>query len=242
MFVAGGIVSRNKGLYPKELIYGLSAGTDEVETTSKWRPRSAKTSRSQYDAESKTQFSGLGSAFCSAVVEIALLMQDIPNGVVIKALKGNVEQQQSQKMWQVRKLIDSIELQEAMYVCQYMTLCAKLNWYGENDERPDLLMGMMYATYRGLNYAVSENEEHLSDIVKIVKRELKGLDLDSKGKTDFDTLICLGAYLGIHKDNRENVISEMSSKFPPESEIRTIFSKDTIINAGGKPELTHLDV
>ncbi|KAI7831368.1 hypothetical protein BC939DRAFT_184315 [Gamsiella multidivaricata] len=127
MFVAGGIVSRNKGLYPKELIYGLSAGTDEVETTSKWRPRSAKTSRSQYDAESKTQFSGLGSAFCSAVVEIALLMQDIPNGVVIKALKGNVEQQQSQKMWQVRKLIDSIELQEAMYVCQYMTLCAKLN-------------------------------------------------------------------------------------------------------------------
>ncbi|KAF9586070.1 hypothetical protein BGW38_009985 [Lunasporangiospora selenospora] len=151
MFVAGGIVARNKGLYPALLICGLTktgvvkgvVGTegittivpntlliDEVETTSKWRPRPAKTSRSLYVKESVSQFSGLGQPYCAAVVEMALLLQDVPNDVVIKALNANVEQQSSQKMWDIYDLTHSMELQNAMYVCQYMAFCAKLNWYG----------------------------------------------------------------------------------------------------------------
>ncbi|KAF9429708.1 hypothetical protein BGZ76_001133 [Entomortierella beljakovae] len=241
MFVAGGIVSRNKGLYPKDLIYGLNAEamlTDEVETTSKWRPRPSKTSRSKYAEESGTQFSGLGPSFCAAVVEIALLMQDIPNNVLIKALKGNVEQQSSRKMWQVRELIDSIKLQDAMYVCQYMTLCAKLNWYGQNNTRPDLLMGMMYASYKGWDYTINGNEER---IYKILKEELEGLDLDNSGKTNFDILMCLGSYLGIHKGNRKDVIVRMSSKFSQDEKIQSIFSNDVISNLAWSSETTLLD-
>ncbi|KAG0303483.1 hypothetical protein BGZ98_006590 [Dissophora globulifera] len=128
---------------------------DEVETTSKWRPRQAKSSRSQYAKESAAQFSGLGYRYYSAVVEIGLLLQDIPNDIVIKALQARVEQRSSEKMWRIQDLTGSMELQEAMYRCQYMTLCAKLNWYSEkNNERPDLLMGLMYATFKGWNITV----------------------------------------------------------------------------------------
>ncbi|KAG0370928.1 hypothetical protein BGX24_001888 [Mortierella sp. AD032] len=104
---------------------------DEVETTSQWRPRPAKTSRSRYALESNAQFSGLGQPFCTAVVEIALLMQDVPNRIVVKALQANVEQQSSEKMWKIHALFNSnsccVVIQDAMYVCQYMTSCAKLN-------------------------------------------------------------------------------------------------------------------
>ncbi|KAF9931225.1 hypothetical protein BGZ67_005422 [Mortierella alpina] len=242
MFVAGGIVSRNKGLYPWKLMCGLVEGAvfiDEVETTSKWRPRSAKTSRSQYLIESTAQFGGLGEGFCLAVVEIALLMQDIPNSIVIRALKGNVEQQQSEKMWRIQKLFEGMELQRAMYECQYMTLCAKLNWYSKtNDERPDLIMGMMYAAYQNWSYTLGGDEQGVREIVE---KEIAGL-LDHKFtvKSHLDTLINLGAYLGIPKGNRREVISRVSNKFFEGGVLWTIFTEDTTVHAkdeSEKPEI-----
>ncbi|KAG0326225.1 hypothetical protein BGZ99_009851 [Dissophora globulifera] len=259
MFVAGGIAARNKGLYPANLICGLTkaaigpagatavtgggpvtntAGAtlatyipnnnmiDEVETTSKWRPRPAKSSRSQYAKESATQFSGLGIPYCSAVVEIGLLLQDIPNNVVIKALQARVEQQPTQKMWKIQGLIDSMDLQEAMYICQYMTLCAKLNWCSEkNYERQDLLMGMMYVAFKGWNMTIHGDEQ---DVITILLAELEGLDLGvpEEDRKTFDILLCLGAYLGIEKEDRRRVISEMVDKFSPDSTIKDIFSED----------------
>ncbi|CAO3568789.1 unnamed protein product [Mortierella alpina] len=242
MFVAGGIVSRNKGLYPWKLMCGLVEGAvfiDEVETTSKWRPRSAKTSRSQYLIESKAQFGGLGDGFCSAVVEIALLMQDVPNSMVIRALRGNVEQQPSEKLWRIQELFEGMELQRAMYESQYMTLCAKFNWYSKtNDERPDLLMGMMYATHKNWSYTLGGDEQGVREIVE---RELAGLlDHPFTIKSHLDTLINLGAYLGIPKGNRREVISRVRSKFAEEGALWTMFSEEfmePVEEKSEKPEI-----
>ncbi|KAF9946823.1 hypothetical protein BGZ72_011103, partial [Mortierella alpina] len=243
MFVAGGIVSRNKGLYPWRLMCGLVEQPvliDEVETTSKWRPRSAKTSRSQYLIEAKAQFGGLGDGFCLAVAEIALLMQDMPNSYVIRALRGNVEQQQSEKMWEIQELFDSMELQTAMYECQYMTLCAKLNWYCKaNDERPDLIMGMMYAAYKSLSYTLGGDEQ---SVLKIIRRELVGLGHDFTVKTNIDTFINLAAYLGIPKGNRRAVISTVRSKFAESGALWAIFTENGTPSAGGKPESSFVDL
>ncbi|KAG0228753.1 hypothetical protein BGW42_001995 [Actinomortierella wolfii] len=272
MFVAGGIVARNKGLTPARLICGLITVTttstistrieektgastvaattaaptavtttamtlntkivDEVETASKWRPRQAKTSRSRYAQEANAQFSGLGQQYCAAVVEIALLMQDLPNRVVIKALQANIEQQSCEKMWRIHAIFDGnsntrdscIIIQDAMYVCQYMTLCAKLNWYGDNNERPDLIMGLMYATFKRLDWTFDgADEESLSEILR---EELKGLDLGAVGGKTDDILFRLGAYLGIEQSLRKQVIEDLSDKFMADGAVRRVLSGD----------------
>ncbi|KAF9567283.1 hypothetical protein EC968_003263 [Mortierella alpina] len=275
MFVAGGIVARNKGLEPARLICGLTTATTtstastnvgggtelrdvsivaattpapsavattgmtlnleivaEVERTSKWRPRQAKTSRTRYTQESRAQFSGLGQPYCTAVVEIALLMQDLPNLVLIRALQASIEQQSCEKMWRIHLLFDRnsdtrsscIVIQDAMYVCQYMTLCAKLNWYGKNDERPDLIMGLMYMTYKRLDCSFDGvNEEILSDILQ---KELLGLDQGVVDGNADDMLVCLGAYLGIEASLRKQVITDLSSKFVTNGAVQKVLSGD----------------
>ncbi|KAG0197833.1 hypothetical protein BGX28_008657 [Mortierella sp. GBA30] len=291
MFVAGGIVARNKGLKAASLICGLTTTTtinttntttggtiggggvstaavtttvptaaatttttlntrliDEVETTSKWRPRQAKTSRSRYAQESNAQFSGLGQPFCAAVVEIALLMQDLPNHIIIKALQANVEQQSCEKMWEIQTLFENnsdssgscIIIQDAMYVCQYMTFCAKLNWYGENDERPDLIMGLMYATFKKLNWTFGTADER--GLSKILGKELQGLDLQMAGRKTVDILVCLGAYLGIEESLRQQVIADLSSKFATNGAVQKVLYKDITLHAVQTSDAVHVDI
>jgi len=294
MFVAGGIVARNKGLEPGRLICGLTTTTtidttntttggttggggregvstaavvatvpnaaaittttlhlkliDEVETTSKWRPRQAKTSRSRYAQESNAQFSGLGQPFCTAVVEIALLMQDIPNRVVVKALQANVEQQSCEKMWKIQAIFDSnsssksssIVIQDAMYVCQYMTFCAKLNWYGENDVRPDLIMGLMYASFKKLDWTIGGADE--GKLSEILREELGGLDLRVTGRKNVDILVSLGAYLGIEARLRQQVIADLSSKFAENGAVQNVFFEDTTSRAVRRSSAVHVNI
>ncbi|KAK3841028.1 MAG: hypothetical protein J3R72DRAFT_446376 [Linnemannia gamsii] len=270
MFVAGGIVARNKGLNPISLICGLTATStatidtatttvtnaatmtttlnikliDEVETTSKWRPRPAKTSRSRYALESNAQFSGLGQPFCTAVVEIALLMQDVPNRIVVKALQANVEQQSSEKMWRIHALFNSnsscMVIQDAMYVCQYMTFCAKLNWYGKNEERPDLIMGLMYTSFKKLNWTIGDVDE--VELSMILRDELEGLDLGGVGRKNVDILVCLGAYLGIEASLRRQVIAEMFSKFALNGAVQRVLSEDTTSHAVQTPNALRLSI
>ncbi|KAF9133701.1 hypothetical protein BGX30_012192 [Mortierella sp. GBA39] len=284
MFVAGGIVARNKGLNPAKMICGLTTTTgggerggekrggastaavsttvpqaqatatttlnmkliDEVETTSKWRPRQAKSSRSRYAQESNAQFSGLGQPFCTSVVEIALLMQDIPNRILVKALLANVEQQSCEKMWRIQALFDSdnssnsssIVIQDAMYVCQYMTFCAKLNWYGKNDERPDLIMGLLYASFKNLDWTIGYTDEgQLSDILR---EELRGLDLGAMGKKTVNILVYLGAYLGIEATLRQRVIDNLFSKFATNGAVQRVLSEGTTSSAVQTSNAVHV--
>ncbi|KAG9063339.1 hypothetical protein KI688_004221 [Linnemannia hyalina] len=288
MFVAGGIVARNKGLNPARMICGLTITTegatgggrgggekeggvstaavrttvpeaaatatttlnikliDEVETTSKWRPRQAKSSRSRYAQESNAQFSGLGQPFCTSVVEIALLMQDIPNRIVVKALLANVEQQSCEKMWRIQALFDSdsssnsssIVIQDAMYVCQYMTFCAKLNWYGKNDERPDLIMGLLYASFKNLDWAIGHADEGQLSI--ILREELRGLDLGVMGEKTVNILVCLGAYLGIEATLRQRVIDNLFSKFATDGAVQIVLSEGTTSSTVQTSNAVHL--
>jgi hypothetical protein len=66
-----------------------------------------------------------------------------------------------------------------------------------------------------------------------LQEELEGLDLNDPEKTEFDKLICLGAYLGIHIGNRRDVILNISSKFESGSIVQRHFSEKPVSSTEG---------
>jgi hypothetical protein len=93
--LAHGILARNKGLSPSTLICNLDT-PDRLrvfeENSSLW-PRPAKTLRSHYRREMHNAFSGLGQSFVTAATELALLLADAKDIVIMDWLDAGLEHQ-----------------------------------------------------------------------------------------------------------------------------------------------------
>jgi len=92
-----GILGRNKGLKPWELVFNMTKSiSTSLENKSTWRPRPAKTLRSYYHKTLQDVYGGLGEAFVNAAVELCLLLMDADEHAVRAWLKAKCEHQSYQ--------------------------------------------------------------------------------------------------------------------------------------------------
>lgn len=92
--LAMGILGRNKGLKPWELVFKMEKKiSTSLENRSAWRPRPAKTLRSYYEKTIETMYGGLGQNFVRAAVELSLLLMDVDEPAIATWLKAGCEHQ-----------------------------------------------------------------------------------------------------------------------------------------------------
>ena len=93
--LAHGILARNKGLQPSELICNLESKNSfgAFEEHSMFWPRPGKTLRSVYRVEFDRNFSLLGRSYVTAATELALLLIDIKAELIEDWLDGCMEHQ-----------------------------------------------------------------------------------------------------------------------------------------------------
>lgn len=92
--ISMGILGRNKGLQPWKLMFRSNSQiASHLENSSTWTPRPAKVLRSFYKQTLYSQYHGLGQDFVDSVVELALLMMDMPNRAINNWLQLGLEHQ-----------------------------------------------------------------------------------------------------------------------------------------------------
>ncbi|KAI9782490.1 MAG: hypothetical protein M1839_004976 [Geoglossum umbratile] len=92
--LAMGILGRNKGLEPKNLVFKMPRGLSTfMENNSTWKPRPAKVNRSYYRKPRDGQYGGISDDFVNAAVELSLLLMDMPHWAIEEWLKGGFEHQ-----------------------------------------------------------------------------------------------------------------------------------------------------
>ena len=123
-----GILGRNKGLRPWQLVFKINrAISASLENKSAWRPRPAKTLRSYYKKTLDTVYGGLGSDFVSAAVELSLVLTDADEPAVAAWLKAGCEHQS----FEINKALKDngatpLEL-KAHYESSYVSMVISLN-------------------------------------------------------------------------------------------------------------------
>ena len=127
--LAHGIMARNKGLDPSRLVCNLQSPqrlrTFE-ENGSLW-PRPGKTLRSFYHKEMAKAFSGLGASFICAATELALLLADAKEVVVMDWLDAGLEHQDLSLNNQAAALGASGEDLLRLYRGQYVAMLVSLS-------------------------------------------------------------------------------------------------------------------
>jgi hypothetical protein len=92
--LAFGILGRNKGLIPGNLVFHTSKDISTLmENTSTWRPRPAKVNRSYFRKPLQEQYGGISSDYVDAALELSLLMMDMPHWAIEEWLIGGFEHQ-----------------------------------------------------------------------------------------------------------------------------------------------------
>lgn len=151
--LAMGIIGRNKGLLPKELVFdwkdklkklrgvtrdnGLQSIVTELENTSTWSPRPNKVMRSYYRKAMRDQFGELLPPFVAAATELALILLDCAPGAITDWLRNRLEQQSLEVNIQMsrpanyaRANIPATHHQlQTLYRAQYVSMIISLNYY-----------------------------------------------------------------------------------------------------------------
>jgi len=156
--LAMGILGRNKGLKPKELVFDvhdkrkkldaftgdkpIKDMTNELERTSEWYPRPNKVMRSFYRNVMQEQYSGLESEFVGVAVELALILLDCPPEVTMRWLDQGLEQQSIEVNQRMSNIASASPGQlQTLYRASYTSMIISINYLNqEQDElcRPDL--------------------------------------------------------------------------------------------------------
>jgi len=123
-----GILGRNKGLRPKELVFNMTGRVSiSLEQRSTWRPRPAKTLRSYYHRTLEAIFGGLGESYVLAAVELCLLLMDADHHAVTEWLKAACEHQSYQINQELVKLGATAQELDAHYRSSYVSMIMSLN-------------------------------------------------------------------------------------------------------------------
>ncbi|KJA21930.1 hypothetical protein HYPSUDRAFT_55236 [Hypholoma sublateritium FD-334 SS-4] len=154
--LAMGILGRNKGLRPSELVYNIFEPTQnhqdgaarkinfkvvsELEKTSAWYPRPNKVMRSFYQKAMEEQYSGLGPQFVAVAVELALILLDCPPSAIMRWLQQNLEQQSIEVNHALSyPAAGSTRASDAqlqtLYRASYTSMILSINYF--NQSRPD---------------------------------------------------------------------------------------------------------
>ena len=150
--LAMGILGRNKGLQPKNLVFNMSrAVSSSMEDFGTWAPRPNKVLRSYYMSTLRGQYGGLGQAYVDAATELALLLMDVPPQAIAAWLNAGMEQQSLERNRQIAEAESENRTQEleANYQCSYVGMIMSLNYmdkkvgsrfaHGRPTHRPDIL-------------------------------------------------------------------------------------------------------
>jgi hypothetical protein len=178
--LAMGILGRNKGLAPSNLVFKMTRPTSTfMENTSTWRPRPQKVLRSFYHRTLESQYSFLGTDYIAAAVELALLMSDIPYWAIDKWLSQSLEHQLISVNRDLRTRLQNADVAErraslkAHYESSYVSMIISLNYMnGEMKNRhhqqhvltrPDILCTGLLLKARGLDEPSWWNDGDISD-------------------------------------------------------------------------------
>jgi len=153
--LAMGILGRNKGLHPHDLVFDhddslkkshglVRSGSNAriaatLENTSSWSPRPNKVLRSYYEQAMFQQYSGLGGAYVGAATELALIFMDTPPNMTQIWLQWQLEHQDLQLNIRlsprgpskttpppVHASTDELRL---LYRAQYVSMIISLNYF-----------------------------------------------------------------------------------------------------------------
>lgn len=205
---AMGILGRNKGLQPWELVFRATPETlSQMENSSTWSPRPAKVLRSFYKNAMQAQFQGLGEQFVHAATELALLLTDVPSWAAIEWLRRGMEHQSLEtNLFLANNVLATVSDAErgatlaANYESSYVAMIVSLNVMttsksGVGDGgvqasryRPDLTCTALLLKARGQDFswverrdvhdALLEEEACLSQIVNWKDAAARLLGLD----------------------------------------------------------------
>ena len=141
--LAYGILARNKGLEPWNLVCNLNLKNsfrDFEENSVQW-PRPAKTLRGVYRTEFERTFSLLGDAYVTAATELALLLADTSDDLVEDWLDGMMEHQDLSLNHHIAALGASREDLARLYKGQYAVMLVSLSTHKRGIRlRPELLI------------------------------------------------------------------------------------------------------
>ena len=184
--LAMGILGRNKGLQPKNLVFNMSrAVSTSMEDSGTWAPRPNKVLRSYYMATLKAQYSGLGQAYVDAATELALLLMDIPAHATAAWLRAGIEQQSLLSNAEIAGCggHQIVEALQANYESSYVSMIMSLNYMDRKLDsrfvhqgvasRPDLMCTGLLLKARGAKEPKWWNQANFMDARK---RECEGLD------------------------------------------------------------------
>lgn len=126
--LAMGVLGRNKGLDPKDLLFKMTRGvSSSMENNSTWSPRPSKVLRSYYQDTMHKQYHGLGEEFVAAAVELALLFMDVPNRAASAWLTAGMEHQSIKTNRMIVKYSTNKAELKAHYESSYVSMILSLN-------------------------------------------------------------------------------------------------------------------
>ncbi|CAD7698922.1 unnamed protein product, partial [Ostreobium quekettii] len=187
VFIAGGVLGRNKGLLPHRLRFMSNeqyAGDllDHVINDSTWYPRPAKTRRTKVHKQVKAHFHGLGDKFVNAGTELSLLMEDVDDYWLIQWLDKACEHQEYQTAWG-QSGTGGEAWQAELYLSSYVSMMVSLN-NGKRDgipRRVDTLCAASVLIQEGSFRGIFEK---LSDALKDRIRNAVEEDMDALADSD----------------------------------------------------------
>ncbi|KAL9104852.1 MAG: hypothetical protein Q9163_000238 [Psora crenata] len=174
--LAMGVLGRNKGLSPKQLVFHTSrAVTTGMENFGTWAPRPNKVLRSYYAKALQEQYGGLGEAYVSAATELALLFMDVPPAATASWLKAGAEHQSiivNKQLADAKSDNKEAEM-KAHYESSYVSMIISLNYMDKRIEtseasarlvsRPDLICTGLLLKARGEPEPLWWNDSDLAE-------------------------------------------------------------------------------
>ena len=184
--LAMGILGRNKGLKPANLVFDTSKKVaTSMENFGTWAPRPNKVLRSYYSKALEEQYGGLGAAYVGAATELALLMMDVPPAAVSAWLRAGLEHQSiewNRELASVASQNRNAEL-KAHYESSYVSMIISLNYMDGRMEtsaderlvsRPDIICTGLLLKARDQPEPLWWNNSSLADARKTQIDALQG--------------------------------------------------------------------
>lgn len=178
--LAHGILARNKGLEPHQLVCNLQTQNSirEFEENSALWPRPSKTLRSFYHDEMSKSFSGLGTSYVIAATELALLIADSDLMTVTDWLDKQLEHQDLYLNNQAAALGASADDLSRLYRGQYAAMLVSLSEHKPGVKiRPEITVFKALCAHEGLRDLPS----WMSDPLMIERASEETRTLGSRG-------------------------------------------------------------
>lgn len=123
-----GILGRNKGLKPENLVFNMNRTlSTQLENDSAWYPRPSKALRSYYQKLLEDIYGGLGTPFVSVAMEFSLILMDASTTAVASWLQAGCERQSIQVNEDLKSHGATDEELRAHYESSYVSMIISIN-------------------------------------------------------------------------------------------------------------------